>query len=91
MICHAPGRRLSEHNMPVGIRERKAFRPVDAVGATGMKLPAQQTRWPVDDATRAAIAAAVARLAIAAAHRRHACRTGRAKPISGRLSFFTKD
>ena len=34
MIRHAPGRRLSEHNMPVGIRERKAFRPVDAVGAT---------------------------------------------------------
>lgn len=50
-----------------------------------------QTLQRVDDATRAAIAAAVARLAIAARRRREDCRTGRAKPISGRLSFFTKD
>lgn len=56
-----------------------------------MKPPAPQIRWQVDDATRAAIAAAVARLAIAARRRREDCRTGRAKPISGRLSFFTKD
>lgn len=33
VIRHTPCRRLSEHDMPVGIRERKAFRPVDAVGS----------------------------------------------------------
>lgn len=56
-----------------------------------MKSPSPQTRQPVDEATRDAIAAAVARVAIAAARRRQAWRANRAKPISGRLLFFAKD